>query len=107
MIRINPKHIFTYNNRASAKINLGDEQGALNDLNKAVMINPEYVMGYVNLGGIKRLMADTKLNEGDIGAAKRYYQASIDDYNKALALNPKKSLGNAKTGGTLSAASNH
>ena len=92
MLQINPKHIFAYNNRASAKVNLGDEQGALKDLNEAIAINPEYAMGYVNLGGIKRLMADTKTDEGDIGAAKRYYQESIGDYNKALALNPRNRL---------------
>ena len=92
MIQINPEHIFAYNNRASAKVQLGDEQGALDDLNKAIQINPEYAMAYTNLGGVKRHIAETKMDEGNIVEAQRYYQEAIDDYIKCLALNPRNSL---------------
>ena len=92
MIQINPEHIFAYNNRASVRGNLGDDQGALDDLNKAIEINPEYAMAYFNLGGVKGLIAKSKTDERDIVEAKRYYQEAIDHYNKALALNPRNRL---------------
>ena len=92
MIEINPEHIFAYNNRASAKGNLGDERGILEDLSKAIEINPEYAIAHVNLAEVKIHLAEDKADEGDIGEAKRYYQAVINHSAKALKLDPRNPL---------------
>lgn len=92
MIEINPEHIFAYNNRASAKGNLGDEQGLLEDLSKAIEINPEYAIAHVNLAEVKIHLAEDKADEGDIGEAKRYYQAVINHSAKVLKLDPRNPL---------------
>ena len=92
MIEINPEHIFAYNNRASARGNLGDEQGLLEDLSKAIEINPEYAIAHVNLAEVKIHFAEDKADEGDIGAAKRYYQEVINHSAKALKLDPRNPL---------------
>ena len=75
IIKKKPKLALAYNNRAIAKKDIGDNQGAIDDFTKAVEIDPTYFPGYNNRGEIKRL-----LNDED---------GALIDYNKAIDINPK------------------
>ena len=64
-----------YSYRGIAKRDLKDYQGAIDDYNKAIAINPKDANAYVNRSIAKRDLKD--------------YQGAIDDCNKAIAINPK------------------
>jgi protein O-mannosyl-transferase len=70
-----PKTFMAYNNRGSAKHKLGDFQGALEDYNRAIEINPLDQRFYYNRGG-------TKAKLGDL-------QGAIMDFNSAIEINTK------------------
>ncbi|WP_255014733.1 tetratricopeptide repeat-containing serine protease family protein [Cyanobium sp. BA20m-p-22] len=76
-----------YFNRAYAKNDLGDKQGAIADYSQAIAINPQLAQAYNNRGNIKRDLGDK--------------QGAIADYNQAIAINPQHfkayyNRGNAK-----------
>ena len=75
IIEKHPNLAQAYNNRAIAKKNIQDSQGAIEDFTKAIEINYKYAEAYNNRGEIKRMLNDTA------GALK--------DYNIALAIKPK------------------
>ncbi len=97
-----------YFNRAYAKHFLKDYQGAINDLNKAIEIDPQYSDAYTNRGAAKDELEDYQGAIGDFtkaieiepqdafayynrGNAKYElgdYQAAIADYNQAIEINP-------------------
>ena len=70
-----PNAFFAYGNRGLAKDDLGDKQGALDDYNKALELNPHNSEAYNNRGLVKDHMGD--------------YRGAADDYTKALEINPK------------------
>ncbi|MEI3651703.1 MAG: tetratricopeptide repeat protein [Dolichospermum lemmermannii FEM_B0920] len=72
-IELSPRAAF-YNNRAVVRNELGDKQGAINDLNVAIKISPNYIPAYVNRGNAKSGLGD---NPG-----------AIEDYNQAIKINP-------------------
>ena len=69
-----PDYAYAYNDRASAKKQMGDEAGAIADYEKAVSSDNKLFFAYNNLGSAKR-------NKGDNDGA-------ITAYNKAIALKP-------------------
>ena len=77
-IHSNPKNSAAYNNRGTAKKNLGKFQDAILDYDKAIKLNPKHYRAYRNRGIAKK-------NLGKL-------QDAILDYNKAIKLNPKYSL---------------
>jgi Flp pilus assembly protein TadD len=74
-IRLNPNYYQAYNNRGSARENLGDKKGAIIDFNSALKINPNYATGYYNRGV-------ARLNLGDND------EVAMTDFNQALKINP-------------------
>ena len=68
----NPAEIL--NNRGNAKNNINDYQGAFNDLNDAIKINPKLAEAYSNRGS-----ARDNLND---------FEGALKDYDKALSLKP-------------------
>jgi tetratricopeptide (TPR) repeat protein len=75
IIRKKPKLVIAYNNRAIAKKDIGDYEGAIADFSKSIEIDPKYAPAFNNRGEIKRLLKDDK--------------AALNDYNEAIRLNPK------------------
>ena len=73
------KLIKAYNNRATAKYNFNDYEGAAKDFTEIIKINPRRADTYYNRGVTKN-----KLND---------HEGAIDDYNKSIKIFPK----NAKT----------
>ena len=77
-----------YKEKADAKDDAGDKNGAIEDYSKAISINPNYVAAYYNRAIVKSSMGDKK--------------GAIEDYSKAIELDPQKSgayygRGNAKS----------
>ena len=52
----------------------GDYYGAISDLNKAIELNPDYAMAYLNRGFAKSNLKD--------------HYGAISDYNKSIELDP-------------------
>jgi tetratricopeptide (TPR) repeat protein len=73
-IRLKPDYTDAYNNRASAKRNLGDNTGAITDYNEAIRLKPDYAVAYNNRGNVKYGLGD--------------YTGAIADYNEAIRLKP-------------------
>jgi protein O-mannosyl-transferase len=63
-----------YSNRGTAKLDLGDKQGAIKDYDKAIEINPNYLYAINNRGR-------AKLEAGDKTGA-------LKDYSKSIEINP-------------------
>ena len=62
--------------RAYEKNNKGDYNGAIVDYTKAIEINPNYFISYVNRGVVKNELKD--------------YYGAIADYTKAIEINPEE-----------------
>lgn len=65
-----------YNNRALIKQSIGDVNGALEDFNEALVLNPKDITVYNNRGVLKKEQKD--------------YIGSMSDYNRAQEINPNK-----------------
>ena len=97
-----------YYNRGNARYKLGDKQGAIQDYNQAIKINPNEAKAYYGRGNVRSDLGDKqgaiqdynqaiKINPKD---AEAYYnrgfvrsklgdkQGAIDDYNQAIKINP-------------------
>jgi len=108
--------------RAYAKSDLGDEQGAIADLNQAIAINPQDAFAYNNRGNAKSDLGDKQgaiadytqaiainpqsfeayFNRGNTKSDLGDKQGAIADYNQAIAINPQDAFaynnrGNAKS----------
>jgi protein O-mannosyl-transferase len=97
-----------WHNRGTIKHDNGDIEGALNDINKALQLKPDYDLAYYNRGNIYREKNDLKsaaadythaieinpnyisayTNRGNARLGMGEYQAAIFDYNKAIYLSP-------------------
>ena len=72
---LNPSYANAYYNRAKARDEQGDKQGALADFNEAIRLEPND--------------ADSYYNRGIVRNEQRDIQGAIADYNEAIRLNPK------------------
>lgn len=70
----NPRSAAAWNNRAAARLRLGDVNGAIADYNKAIELAPNDPEIYYN--------------RGNALVAAGQYQEAIADYTRAIALNP-------------------
>ncbi|MHC5933067.1 tetratricopeptide repeat protein [Nostoc sp.] len=95
-----------------ARYNLGDYQGAIDDYNQALKINPDYALAYSNRGSARHNLADNQgaiddytqalkinpnytdayINRGSAPYNLANNQGAIDDYNQALKINPDHAL---------------
>ena len=72
-IELSPRAVF-YTNRGVARDELGDKQGAIDDFNLAIKINPNFALAYINRGNVRNDLGDK--------------QGAIDDFNLAIKINP-------------------
>lgn len=77
-IRLGSKSDLAYAYRASAKIGMGDLEGARRDVKKAL--------------AIKENSAYAWLIQGDINSTSKYYKEAISDYDKSIQLDPSNYL---------------
>lgn len=69
-----PDLAMAYNQRAAARNQIGDNQGALEDFARAIELDSNYAAAYNNRGAIRDLLKD--------------YDGALDDYNIAISLSP-------------------
>jgi tetratricopeptide (TPR) repeat protein len=77
-VRLRPDFAEAYNNRAVARRDKGDLEGALKDCEEALRLKPDYAMAYNNRGALHR-------ERGNLDSALR-------DYNEAIRLKPDEAL---------------
>jgi tetratricopeptide (TPR) repeat protein/S1-C subfamily serine protease len=76
-IELSPRAAF-YNNRGNVRYELGDKQGAIQDYNQAIKINPNDALAYNNRGIVRNELGDK--------------QGAIQDCNQAIKINPNDAL---------------
>ena len=76
-IELSPRAVF-YSNRGVVRADLGDKQGAIEDYNQAIKINPNYAPAYNNRGNVRAELGNK--------------QGAIDDYNQVIRINPNYAL---------------
>lgn len=120
-IKINP-HPWAYNNRSSVRAKLGDKEGALADVNKALEIDPDYAESYLQRSYIRSEWEDREGALADVNKALeiapnyadayysrgllQYYRGdraeAIADLGKAIRLNPNNAYFYYSWGGRYS-----
>jgi tetratricopeptide (TPR) repeat protein len=73
-IKLHPRSAAAWNNRAVARVRLGDLDGALRDYNRAIELSPED--------------AELYFNRGNALVAAGQYPAAIADFDRAVQLTP-------------------
>ena len=106
-IKLSPRAAFYYN-RGNFRYGLGDKQGAIDDFNQAIKINPNYARAYFDRGNARYELGDKQgaiedFNQllkifpdfdkvfsvmGDVHSYLGDKQAAIQDYNQAIKINP-------------------
>jgi tetratricopeptide (TPR) repeat protein len=75
-----------YNRLAKNKYEKGDYQGALDDYNHAIQLDPNYARAYANRGGLKILVF-------------KDYQGALVDLNRAIQVDPNSAQAYISRGG--------
>jgi protein O-mannosyl-transferase len=121
VIEKDPASYFAYNNRSFSKFGMNDIEGALQDLNKSIELNPGFIDGYYNRGNIynqlkifdkalsdfDRVLKEMPKNAvayNDRGNSKiglHDYKGSIDDFTKAILLKPDFAIAYNNRGSVL------
>ena len=107
-IELNPTFAVAYNNRGSAKADLGQPVAALADFDRAIELNPTFANAYYNRGNVKAdlgqpvaaladfdraielnpTFADAWCNRGNVKADLGQHDAALADYDRAIELEP-------------------
>lgn len=74
-IKMDPRHVDAYINRAMVFTGMGRLDEALADCSKAIELNPAYMLAYANRGRIYQ--------------NKKQHDKAVEDFKKAIELNPK------------------
>ncbi len=61
---------------------------AIDDLDQAIQLWPDYNIAYINRGDAKKYLAESKYGQGDLVEAQKLHQSAIDDYTEAIRLCP-------------------
>ncbi|MFM6104687.1 MAG: trypsin-like peptidase domain-containing protein [Sphaerospermopsis kisseleviana] len=72
-IELSPRAAF-YNNRGNVRYELGDKQGAIDDYNQAIKINPNYAYAYHGRGNAKSALGNKQGAIADFQQAVKLYQ---------------------------------
>ena len=73
-IRLKPDYASAFNNRAHARSDKGDAEGAFQDYSEAIRLNPNHALAFYNRGAVRRA-------KGDI-------EGALKDYSEAILLKP-------------------
>jgi tetratricopeptide (TPR) repeat protein len=73
-IKLNPHDAVAYKNRADARYDMGDYEGAIADYMQVIKINPNYIDTYYNCGNARYDLGD--------------YEGAIADYTRVIKINP-------------------
>jgi tetratricopeptide (TPR) repeat protein len=92
LIRTKPE-AYAYTNRGYVKSELGNNQEAISDYDKAIAINPQYAPAYNNRGIAKSALGNK--------------QEAISDYDKAIAIDPQFAVAYSNRGLAKSALGNN
>ena len=116
-IRLNPKMLDAYNNRATLKLANGDTTGALADLSRIIELTPNHPLSFYNRGNVylerneydvaiadftkaidilngltnaydKKAHAMSHNNRGNALMAKGQFKAALEDYIRSLEIIP-------------------
>jgi tetratricopeptide (TPR) repeat protein len=97
-----------YTNRGNLRDKLGDKQGAIADYDRAIRIDPNYVIAYINRGVARSSLGDQRgaiadydqaifvdpnyaqsyINRGELRHKLGYSQKAIADYDQAIRIDP-------------------
>ena len=66
-----PESAYAYGNRGVAKAALGDAEGAIEDFDAAIRINPEYTEIYYDRGRAKATLGQKEAAQVDFEKAKK------------------------------------
>lgn len=80
-LRIDPKFVLAYYNRALALQHLGEAQRAIQDYSEAIRLEPHFVDAYANRGVVYENL--------------QQYERAIRDYSEAIRLAPKIAVNHA------------
>ncbi|MCY3741239.1 MAG: tetratricopeptide repeat-containing serine protease family protein [Candidatus Poribacteria bacterium] len=64
-------------------------RAAIEDLDKAIGINPEDTSAYAKRGSAKTLFGHSEFIRDHVAEAQQYYRAAIEDFDKAIGIHPK------------------
>ena len=78
-----PSNASDYFQRGSAKKELGDKKGALNDYTESIRLNPNDATCYLNIGELKKELGNRQGGRIDIEKASELYKqrGNIDMYD--------------------------
>ena len=80
---------YTYSVRGQRKYNLNQYDDAVTDFDKAIQLYPQKADAYYNRGLAKFRLGDIQAANGNVEAARRFYEAGIEDCTQAIKLNPE------------------
>lgn len=66
----------------------GDYSSAIVYLDKAIKLNPNFVVAYYSRGVANSFLAQSKANQGDVVEAQQHYQDAIDAYTHFIKRDP-------------------
>ena len=83
--RISAYHYYT---SANHKYGAKHYEDAITDLDKAIQLNPEFILAYNGRAATKIRHGAAEAELGNMEKAQRLYQAAIEDLDEAIKLNP-------------------
>lgn len=80
---------YHYCTSANHKYSAKRYEDAITDLDKAIQLNPKFILAYNGRAAAKIRHGAAEAELGNIEKAQRLYQAAIEDLNQAIKLNPE------------------
>lgn len=78
-----------HSSRGMAKCGLEDFKEAIDDVNQAILLEPEDDSRYFSRGHVNLMYAKYKADQGKLKKSRSRFQDAISDLNEAINLNPK------------------
>lgn len=85
-----PLLTLAYSSRGMAKCLAENYEEALEDVNQALLLEPDDASGYFSRGHVNQMYAKHKADQGKLKKAKSRFQDAISDLTEAINLKPEK-----------------